>query len=166
RDVEERGRGARLGAQALPALLEPLRQAREGGVLALQVRAVEEALLREEEEQEGGHERLDARERGQGETTLVHEEGLVPEGGGGRHREPARHRDEPRRHDGEGVDRAEEERLDPGGGGADAERDPGQIGEALEVEEDAWRAREAVPREPDPRTTKRPAHAARAGADA
>src|SRR5437762_2527086 len=85
------------GAQALPALLEPLRQAREGGVLALQVRAVEEALLREEEEQEGGHERLDARERGQGETT--------------------RHRDEPRRHDGEGVDRAEEERLDPGGGG-------------------------------------------------
>src|SRR5439155_641226 len=46
----ERGRGARLGAQALPALLEPLRQARERGVLALQVRAVEEALLREEEE--------------------------------------------------------------------------------------------------------------------
>src|SRR5213593_1987329 len=77
-DLEERGRGARLRAQALVALLEPLRQARERGVLPLQVRAVEEALLREEEEEEGRRERLDAAERRRGEAALVREEHLVP----------------------------------------------------------------------------------------
>src|SRR5262249_4905666 len=62
-DVQERAGGAGLAGEVLAALLEPLRERRERVVLTGELGAVEEALLREQEEEEGRTERIEAPQR-------------------------------------------------------------------------------------------------------
>src|SRR5439155_44239 len=77
-------------------------------VLLFEVGTVEEALLGHQEEDERGHDRLEARERAQRETPLETEQEPVADAGGGRDGEPARHRDEARRDHHQGEERPEQ----------------------------------------------------------
>ena len=103
------------------------------------------------EEEEGGEERLDAAGGGERKATLADEERLVTGGRGDRHEEPARNGDEARGNDDEREDRAEEERFDATNREPDAERDAGEVGKALQMEEEAGRVRQSARREPDGR---------------
>src|SRR5262249_13055328 len=130
RDLQECGRQAPLLRELLPAVFEAVRELPEGDVLSLQVRAVEEALLREEEEEKGREDRLDTARGGDRAPPLAEEQQLVAGGRGDRQEQPARDRDEARRDDDEREDRPEEERLEAAHREHDAERDPGQVREA------------------------------------
>src|SRR5207248_8345541 len=116
RDVEERAGRPRLAREPAATLAQPLRESGQDVVLARQVRAVEEALLRDEEEQERRAERLEAAQGRDREAALGDEEHLVPEAGARRDDEPAPDRDQARGHHHERVGGPEGEGLLTAGG--------------------------------------------------
>ena len=67
------------------------------------------------------------------------EQDLVADGGGGGDQETRRHRDQARRHDDHDEERAEEECGETRHRDADADGDPGEVDDVLQVEEGSGR---------------------------
>ena len=75
---------------------------------------------------------------------LDREQDLVAGSGGGGDQEPRRHRDQARRYDDHDEERAEEERRETRHRDADADGDPGEVDDVLQVEEGAGRPGEGL----------------------